>query len=217
MEARDVMQVINSIRKGHKIVNVLHFKLGRNPTLLELAVASATVFLFKPYYGLFKNQCYWYLDTLIQILRITFLPESDDDSMNESTLAEMLLPDGMDEDLFRNAIEKGLIGNLVKPSRGGKLMKVPIYWARKAIINMVLEVYERRLGEVKHEVRISDIFSTCYGLHGVQIKAAVEKRNRELENVEVRGWEEHRALFEREREERQRKRNEHQEWEAQLQ
>jgi hypothetical protein len=152
------VQVINSIPKGHKIVNVLHFKPGRNPTLLELAVASATVFLFKPYYGLFKNQCYWYSDTLNQILRITFLPESDDDSVNESTLAEMLLPDGMDADLFRNAIEKGSIGDLVKPSRGGKLMKVPIYWARKAIINMVLEVYKRRLGEVKHEVRISDIF-----------------------------------------------------------
>jgi hypothetical protein len=108
------VEVINSIPKGHKIVNTFHFKPGKTPTLLELAVAAATVFLFKPYYGLFDNQCYWYSDVLMQILRITFLPESDDDSVNESTLAEMLLPDGMDADLFRDAIEKGSIGDLVK-------------------------------------------------------------------------------------------------------
>jgi hypothetical protein len=211
------MQVLKSIPKGHKIINVVHFKPGRYPTLLELAVASATIFLFKPYYGLFENHCYWYSDVLNQILRITFLLESDDDSVNESTLAEMLLPDGMDADLFRNAIEKGSIGDLVKPSRGWKLMKVPIYWARKVIIHMVLEDYKRRLGEVKDEVRISNIFSTCYGLQGVQIEAAVEKRKRELENAEVRGQEEHRALFEREWEERRREQEEHRDREAQLQ
>jgi hypothetical protein len=47
--------VIDSIPKGHKIVKAIDFKSGRNPTLLELAVAAATVFLFQPYYGLFDN------------------------------------------------------------------------------------------------------------------------------------------------------------------
>src|ERR1700733_9641215 len=120
--------VIDSIPKGHRIVQTINFKSGTMPTLLEAAVAAATVFLFKPYYGLFRHQCYWYSDVLMQVLRSTFLPDSDDDSVNESTVAEMLLPEGMDACQFVQAIEDGSITNLVKPSRGGTFMRVRIYW-----------------------------------------------------------------------------------------
>jgi hypothetical protein len=149
--------VIDIIPKGHSIVKTIDFKSGRIPTLLEAAVAAATVFLFQPYYGLFKHQCYWYSDVLMQVLRITFLPDSDDD-IDESTVEEMLLPEGMDAGQFMQAIEDGSITDLVKPSRGGKLMQVQIYWARKALIKMVTEDYKRRLAEVQDGVCISDFF-----------------------------------------------------------
>jgi hypothetical protein len=94
----------------------------------------------------------------MQVLRITFLPETHDDSVNESTLAEMLLLQGMDSRQFVQAIESGSISVLVKPSRGGELMKVRIYWARKALIKLVVEDCQRRLEEVQDNVCISDFF-----------------------------------------------------------
>ena len=53
------------------------------------------------------------------VLRISFLSESNDDGVNESTLLEMLLPLGMDADLFRKTMETGSVSHLVKPGRGG--------------------------------------------------------------------------------------------------
>jgi hypothetical protein len=50
----------------------------------------------------------------MQVLRITFLPETHDDSVNESTLAEMILLQGMDSRYFVQAIESGSISDLVK-------------------------------------------------------------------------------------------------------
>ena len=149
-------------------MRTVKFASARTPTLLQVAVAAATVYFNRPYYHLFANQCYWFSDLLMQVLTITYLPDSDDCRITKDTEDEMYVPQGVDAGEFQRRIEKGSIIEFKGSRRGGTIMRVPVYWARKAVIKQVVEDYKRRLQEIEGGVCILKVF-LCSDVHSLRV------------------------------------------------
>jgi hypothetical protein len=70
--AQDTVTEVARIPPQSKLVKTVQFTPANSPTLFQLAVAAAAVHHDSPRYWLFKRQCYWFADVLLQVLGRTY-------------------------------------------------------------------------------------------------------------------------------------------------
>ena len=136
------------------------FTPARAPTVFQLALAAATVHRDSPRYRLFRRQCYWFADVLLQVLARTYQTiDGDDGNPGEDNYDEVQVPEGMDEEVFVRGIEDGSIGDhSVYDNNGGTFKHVRIYWAGKQVSSKVAKDFMRHLEESEAKVRIASFF-----------------------------------------------------------
>jgi hypothetical protein len=167
---------VAQIPKGSKHVKTVRFTTTTAPTLFDLAVAAATVHHDSPRYRLFKRQCYWFADVLLQVLARTYQTvDGNDGNLIEDNYDEVRVPKGMDEEVFARGIEDGSFGDHSEFDNGGKFKIVRIYKAREEVTIKVMKDFMRRREEWEAMVCILNCLCLwlmqCIGEGGVRKKA----------------------------------------------
>ena len=157
-DAFDTVTEILGIPEG-KLVKALRFTRGNEPTLLQLAIAAATVHDDSPQYRAFGRQCYWFADVLLQVLARRYQSvDSNDSNANEDDCDQVRVPQGEDEEKFVQKIEKGELFAPASCNNGGKFMILRIYWAKKKVIEKVEEDFKTRRRGNEAKVCMSNNF-----------------------------------------------------------